>query len=196
MGRENVPEEYQLSYAQSLTIDDNMMMMRNLRELFFFSLDMFALIPTLLVRYSTFVRIGSGLSFADYVWVRDKPWKPWDPKHPPEFLQTAKRGQDDKGDVYLNPEEYACFIRMPQVYSVYITPSSFILKVKAAEITPSGNDLFTDISTQSRRTRRPIPYGIHNAIPSGFVHSGRPQHCRLYVGIRFLLFPYFFVLRL
>jgi len=46
------------------------------------------------------------LSFADYVWVRDKPWKPWDPKNPPEFLEVAKRGQDDKGDVYLNPEEY------------------------------------------------------------------------------------------
>ena len=38
--------------------------------------------------------------------MRDKPWKPWDPKNPPEFLEVAKRGQDDKGDVYLNPEEY------------------------------------------------------------------------------------------
>lgn len=56
-------------------------------------------------KYNTFVRIGSGLSFADYVWVRDKPWKVWDPKHPPEFLQVASRGQDDKGDVYLKPEE-------------------------------------------------------------------------------------------
>ena len=56
-------------------------------------------------RYSTFVRIGSGLSFADYVWVRDKPWKVWDPKHPPEFLLTAKRSHEDKGDVYLEPEE-------------------------------------------------------------------------------------------
>ncbi|PPQ96588.1 hypothetical protein CVT26_006325 [Gymnopilus dilepis] len=70
-------------------------------------------------KYSTFVRIGTGLSYADYVWVREKPWKPWDPKHPPEFLETSKRGQDDKGDVYLNPED------------------SFILKIKAAEITPS-----------------------------------------------------------
>ncbi|KAF9563995.1 ATP-dependent DNA ligase [Agrocybe pediades] len=70
-------------------------------------------------KYSSFVRIGTGLSFADYVWVRNKPWKPWDPKHPPEFLQTSKRGQEDKGDVYINPED------------------SFILKVKAAEITPS-----------------------------------------------------------
>ncbi|CAA7265112.1 unnamed protein product [Cyclocybe aegerita] len=70
-------------------------------------------------KYSSFVRIGTGLSFADYVWIRAKPWKPWDPKHPPEFLQTAKRGQDDKGDIYLNPED------------------SFIIKIKAAEITPS-----------------------------------------------------------
>ncbi|TFK40007.1 DNA ligase IV [Crucibulum laeve] len=70
-------------------------------------------------KYSTFVRIGSGLSFADYIWIRDKPWKVWDPKHPPEFLQTAKHSYDDKGDVYLEPAD------------------SFILKVKAAEITPS-----------------------------------------------------------
>jgi hypothetical protein len=75
-----------------------------------------------LFRYSSFVRIGSGLSFADYVWVRDKPWKTWDPKNPPDFLQTAKKSHEvrrplpllqltvdsppqDKGDVYLLPEE-------------------------------------------------------------------------------------------
>lgn len=51
------------------------------------------------------MRIGSGLSFADYIWIRQKPWKEWDPKHPPAFLLTAKRGQDDKGEVYLEPEE-------------------------------------------------------------------------------------------
>ncbi|KAJ6591668.1 DNA ligase IV [Mycena vulgaris] len=71
-------------------------------------------------KYSSFVRIGSGLSFADYVWVRDKPWKTWDPKNPPEFLQTAKKSHEDKGDVYLLPED------------------SFILKVKAAEIVTSN----------------------------------------------------------
>ncbi|KAJ7281646.1 DNA ligase IV [Mycena rebaudengoi] len=70
-------------------------------------------------KYSSFVRIGSGLSFADYVWVRDKPWKTWDPKNPPDFLQTAKKSHEDKGDVYLLPED------------------SFILKVKAAEIVTS-----------------------------------------------------------
>ncbi|KAF7294400.1 DNA ligase [Mycena kentingensis (nom. inval.)] len=71
-------------------------------------------------KYSSFCRIGSGLSFSDYIDIRKKPWKPWDPKNPPAFLQTAKKSHEDKGDVYLNPED------------------SFILKVKAAEIVPSG----------------------------------------------------------
>ncbi|GJE90990.1 DNA ligase 4 [Phanerochaete sordida] len=70
-------------------------------------------------RYRTFVRIGTGLTFADYIWIRQKPWKEWDPKSPPPWLLTSKRGQDDKGDIYLEPED------------------SFILKVKAAEITPT-----------------------------------------------------------
>lgn len=70
-------------------------------------------------KYRTFVRIGSGLSFADYVWLRAKPWKPWDPKEPPSFLLTASKSHDDKGDVYLEPED------------------SFIIKIKAAEITKS-----------------------------------------------------------
>ncbi|OAX43215.1 DNA ligase 4 [Rhizopogon vinicolor AM-OR11-026] len=70
-------------------------------------------------KYSTFVRVGTGLSFADYVWLRQKPWKVWDPKNPPDFLQTAKRTHEDKGDLYLEPED------------------SFILKIKAAEITAS-----------------------------------------------------------
>ncbi|KIK82388.1 hypothetical protein PAXRUDRAFT_35579 [Paxillus rubicundulus Ve08.2h10] len=70
-------------------------------------------------RYSSFVRVGSGLSFTDYVWIRQKPWKEWDPKSPPEFLRTAKRGHDDKGDVYIEPAD------------------SFILRVKASEITAS-----------------------------------------------------------
>ncbi|EED80930.1 predicted protein [Postia placenta Mad-698-R] len=56
-------------------------------------------------KYSTFVRIGTGLSYADYIWVRQKPWKTWDPKNPPSFLQVAKKGSEDKGDVYLEPQE-------------------------------------------------------------------------------------------
>ncbi|KIJ55330.1 hypothetical protein M422DRAFT_57814 [Sphaerobolus stellatus SS14] len=70
-------------------------------------------------KYSSFVRIGSGLTFADYVWVRAKPWKPWDNDRPPAFFQTSKEGNEDKGDVYLEPED------------------SFIIKVKAAEIVTS-----------------------------------------------------------
>ncbi|KAF8433261.1 ATP dependent DNA ligase domain-containing protein [Boletus edulis BED1] len=69
------------------------------------------------LRYGTFARIGTGLSFVDYAWIRQKPWKEWDPKNPPEFLQTAKRSHEDKGDVYIEPAD------------------SFILRVKAAEIT-------------------------------------------------------------
>ncbi|KAF9244662.1 ATP dependent DNA ligase domain-containing protein [Melanogaster broomeanus] len=70
-------------------------------------------------RYSSFVRVGSGLSFTDYVWIRQKAWKEWDPKFPPEFLRTAKRSHEDKGDVYIEPAD------------------SFILRVKASEITTS-----------------------------------------------------------
>ena len=55
-------------------------------------------------RYSTFVRIGSGLSYADYIWIRQKHWKPWG-ANGPDFLQTSRKGHEDKGDVYLEPEE-------------------------------------------------------------------------------------------
>ncbi|KAL9713673.1 DNA ligase (ATP) [Leucoagaricus gongylophorus] len=70
-------------------------------------------------KYSTFARIGTGLSYADYVWVRDKPWKAWNAQQQPSFLLTANRSQEDKGDVFLEPE------------------ASFLLKVKAAEIVSS-----------------------------------------------------------
>ena len=83
------------------------------------------------------MRIGSGLSFADFVWVRDKPWKVWDPKHPPEFLLTAKRSHEDKGDLYLEPQELVLFLWRDGLCT-NTSISSFILKVKAAEIVPSG----------------------------------------------------------
>lgn len=51
------------------------------------------------------MRIGTGLSYADYIWVRSKPWKEWDPKNPPSFLEVSKKGTEDKGDVYLEPQE-------------------------------------------------------------------------------------------
>ena len=82
------------------------------------------------------MRIGSGLTFADYMWIRAKPWKEWDPKQPPSFLLTAKRGQEDKGDVYLEPEEWVVCVIL--VMCSDMRYSSFILKVKAAEITPTG----------------------------------------------------------
>jgi DNA ligase-4 len=84
------------------------------------------------------VRIGSGLSFADFVWVRDKPWKVWDPKHPPEFLLTAKRSHEDKGDIYLEPEQSVLLVLVRKGPFSNSSSSSFILKVKAAEIVPSG----------------------------------------------------------
>ncbi|CAL1714652.1 unnamed protein product [Somion occarium] len=70
-------------------------------------------------KYSSFVRIGSGFSYGDYVFIRSKPWREWDPKRPPSFFQVSNRGIEDKGDAYLEPED------------------SFIVKVKAAEIVPS-----------------------------------------------------------
>jgi DNA ligase-4 len=60
-------------------------------------------------RYSTFVWIGSGLSFADFVWIRSKPWKEFDPRDPPAFLQTVIKTNNDKPDVYLEPKEYSPF---------------------------------------------------------------------------------------
>ena len=57
-------------------------------------------------KYSSFVRVGTGLSFTDYVWIRQKKWKPWMMEDPPSFYQTSKRGQEDKGDVYIEPQEW------------------------------------------------------------------------------------------
>ncbi|KAL4066025.1 ATP dependent DNA ligase domain-containing protein [Scleroderma citrinum] len=98
-------------------------------------------------KYSTFVRIGSGLSFADYVWVRQKPWKVWDPKNPPEFLQTTKRGHEDKCDVYIEPAD------------------SFILKVKAAEITTSGLQSIISIDPRSEHYLDEYHLGITMRFP-------------------------------
>lgn len=69
------------------------------------------------------MRIGSGLSFADYAWIRQKPWKVWDPKNPPEFLETAKRSHEDKGDVYIEPAEYV-LILSPLPSDILAVPSS------------------------------------------------------------------------
>ena len=60
---------------------------------------------TVFNRYSSFVRIGSGLTYADYIWIREKPWKPFDKNNLPSWYQVSKKGTEDKGDVYLEPEE-------------------------------------------------------------------------------------------
>ncbi|KAG8889218.1 DNA ligase (ATP) [Tulasnella sp. 332] len=67
-------------------------------------------------RYVTLVRIGTGLTFADYDWVNSKNWKPIDRKKPPAWLRlsTAPGMTEDLGEV------------------------SFIISVKAAAITPTG----------------------------------------------------------
>ncbi|KDQ13109.1 hypothetical protein BOTBODRAFT_33972 [Botryobasidium botryosum FD-172 SS1] len=71
--------------------------------------------------YLTFVRIGTGLSYSDYEWVSKKNWQDFDKTKPPSWLQVSdSTSTEDKGDVYLDPED------------------SFILTVKAASITPSS----------------------------------------------------------
>ena len=58
----------------------------------------------------TFVRIGTGLTFADYEWINSKNWKPLNRKSPPSWMRVSTAsGTDDVGDVYLEPHEYACF---------------------------------------------------------------------------------------
>lgn len=55
------------------------------------------------LKYSTFVRVGTGFSYSDYVWIRGRKWK--EAKPAPSWLLTADKSFDDKGDVYLDPEE-------------------------------------------------------------------------------------------
>jgi hypothetical protein len=102
---ESVGEAYRLLYARSLMIGTQrgQTKSQSTQSFFFFC---YRWRSKFLPRYSTFVRIGSGLSYADYVWVRSLPWKEWSTKNPPEFLCTATGSRDDKGDLYLEPEEF------------------------------------------------------------------------------------------
>jgi hypothetical protein len=62
-------------------------------------------------RYSSFVRVGSGLKFEEYERITKMPsWKPRGPNGLPDWLQTTKQNgkwtrDDDKWDMYLDPEE-------------------------------------------------------------------------------------------
>lgn len=59
----------------------------------------------MMLSYRTFVRIGTGLTLEDYDWINEKPWKPLDVNNIPDWLEVAPEGTDDKGHVYLEPEE-------------------------------------------------------------------------------------------
>lgn len=98
-------------------------------------------------RYSTFVRVGAGFSYTDYLWIRDKPWKEYDPNNPPAFLQVAKsKSSEDKPELYLEPEEYVLrliycrsLVHCLLIINLCLAlDSSFIIKIKAAEITATG----------------------------------------------------------
>ncbi|KAF8740315.1 DNA ligase, partial [Rhizoctonia solani] len=56
--------------------------------------------------YATFVRVGTGLTVEDYDWVNKKKWIRMDKKSPPPHMKVSPSvSSDDKGDVYLDPEE-------------------------------------------------------------------------------------------
>ncbi|CEL60205.1 DNA ligase 4 [Rhizoctonia solani AG-1 IB] len=68
--------------------------------------------------YATFARIGTGLTIDDYDWINKKKWIRVDRKAPPPHLKVSPSvSSDDKGDVYLDPEDW------------------FIISVKGASIT-------------------------------------------------------------
>ncbi|KIK57415.1 hypothetical protein GYMLUDRAFT_247050 [Collybiopsis luxurians FD-317 M1] len=75
-------------------------------------------------RYSTFVRVGSGLTNVQLDRITDMPWKRRGSKGLPEWLQTLKAWDDDKYDVYLELED------------------TFALEVKASEIIASDHHYF------------------------------------------------------
>ncbi|KAG8696577.1 DNA ligase (ATP) [Ceratobasidium sp. 395] len=65
--------------------------------------------------------IGTGLSIDDYDWINKKKWIRMDKKAPPPHMKVSPSNKrEDKGDVYLSPEDW------------------FIVSVKAASIDVSG----------------------------------------------------------
>lgn len=66
------------------------------------------------------MRVGAGFSYTDYLWIRDKPWKEYDPNNPPAFLQVAKsKSLEDKPELYLEPEQYVGSLISLCPYSLY-----------------------------------------------------------------------------
>ncbi|KAG8877921.1 DNA ligase (ATP) [Tulasnella sp. 331] len=83
-------------------------------------------------RYVTLVRIGTGLTFADYDWVNSKNWKPIDRKKPPAWLRLStapelvatslgKRKAEDSLRVYQHGGDFtqALTARATDVFLVY-----------------------------------------------------------------------------
>lgn len=56
------------------------------------------------------MRIGSGLNLGNYEWINAKPWKPVDKANLPPWLIASAAGSEDKGDVYLEPEEWELLV--------------------------------------------------------------------------------------
>ena len=76
---------------------------------------------------------------ADYIWIRERPWKKRSDTQKSAYVQTApeKIGAEDKGDLYLEPEECVP-LRFNDSKVLTHPSSSFLIQVKAADITPSG----------------------------------------------------------
>lgn len=166
----NVEEAFRLLYALSLMT--NVQTMKNQSSN---PLSSSIIFSDMRGRYRTFVRIGSGLSFADYVWLRAKPWKTWDPKEPPSFLLTASKSHDDKGDVYLEPEEYTSMAVLPCVclclvwHLVHLSSRSRLLRSRKA--VRLCHHIDRSILYMIIYYYRTISYEIYHAIPPRTQHS-------------------------
>jgi hypothetical protein len=113
--------------------------------------------------------------------VRGLPWKEWSTKNPPAFLRTAKGSRDDKGDVYLDPDEFG-----PLAGSTVIILND-ITQVIHYSIKSRRNFtvryLIRTRRIQSlicKQNNRSVPLGFYNAFSSCYVHTGRSLGCRLY----------------
>ncbi|KAG8934827.1 DNA ligase (ATP) [Tulasnella sp. 418] len=68
-------------------------------------------------RYMSFLRVGSGLTFADYEWIKSRNWKPYEKSRTPDWMRLSTASSiDDTGHVYIEPED------------------SFVVSVKGASI--------------------------------------------------------------
>ncbi|ORX34780.1 ATP dependent DNA ligase domain-domain-containing protein [Kockovaella imperatae] len=88
--------------------------------------------------FTTFVKIGSGMSYEDYQWILTKHkdhWKPFSRDKIPPWLHLGPSGLDDKPDVYIEP------------------PNSFVVEVKASEIVPAAGNFGVNYTMRFPRCR-------------------------------------------